>query len=114
MEVHWKRSHKKATIYYKAYKHKVSGFLAKILFELVRNLHGIIIPERTIQCAVAEGTTGMSPRERDKPGSIPDFNFNHLKFSFESYIRIKQINGKGSECDRKNFQRNNKEAHEEI
>ena len=69
----------------------------------MKNSHGIIIPAQTVQRAVSEDTAGMSPRKRGNPGSIPDLNFSHLKISFESYIKIKQINGKGSGCDHKNL-----------
>ena len=70
----------------------------------MKKSHGIIIPPRKIQSAVVKGTEGMSPSKRGNPGLIPDLNFRRLKFSFEIYIKIKQISEKGSECDRKHLQ----------
>ena len=104
IEVHWKRSHKKPTIDYKEEKDKVCGFLAKRVLELVKKSHGTIIPEQTIQRAVAEGTAVMLLRKIGNSGSILDLNFNHLKIDFESYIKINQINGKVSKCDCKHLQ----------
>ena len=96
MEVHRKIPQKKETIHYKSRKDKVFGISAKQVSELVKNSHGIVIPAQKIQHAVAEVTAGALPRERGNTGSIPGFNFNHLKISFESYMKIKQINGNGN------------------
>ena len=103
MGVYRKRSHKNATILYKSEKDKFSGISEKKVPELVKKSHGIIILALKIQHAVSENKSGMSPSKRGKPGSILDFNFSHLKFYFESYIKIKKINRKGSECDRNNL-----------
>ena len=78
--------------------------MANKVSELAKKSHGIIIPVQTIQRAVAEGTTGMYPSKRGNPSSIPYFNFRYIKIYLESYIKIKKINGKGSECDRKHLQ----------
>ena len=46
----------------------------------------------------------MLPRKRGNPGSIPDFNSSHIKIDFDSYIEIKKINFKCSECDHNHLQ----------
>ena len=75
MEVYRNRSQKKSTINYKVEKDKAHGISAKKVSELVKKSHGIIIPARKVQSAVAEGMVGMFPGKRGNPGSIPDLNW---------------------------------------
>ena len=112
MKVHWERAHRNSTTHYKAERDKVRGISGKKSLVLVKKLHGIIIPARTIQHTVSEVTVGMLPRKGGNRGSIPDLNLIHLKIYFDIYIKIKQINGKEIECDHKHLQANIKKCKE--
>ena len=93
--MHQKRYHKKSTIHQKSEKQKVRGFLAKKSSEQVKKLHGIIILAQIFQRSFAKGTEVMLLRKIGNPGSVQDLNFSHRRIIFESYIKIKQSNGKG-------------------
>jgi hypothetical protein len=65
--------------------------------ELVYREFGVQIHNRTIQREVAAGRVGLSPLKRGIKGNFPALTFQHLANSFESFIKIKQLNGQGGD-----------------
>ena len=57
--------------------------------------------KKTILREVREGRAGLSPKKKGPPGSTSPFVFNTLCIAFESYVNIKQLNGRGSEITKK-------------
>jgi hypothetical protein len=60
--------------------------------------------KKTILREVREGRAGFSPKKKGPSGSTSLFVFNTLCIAFESYVNIKQLNGRGSEITKKNSQ----------
>ena len=65
--------------------------------ELVYGEFGVHIHKRTIQREVAAGRVGLSPLKRGMKGNFPALTFQHLANAFESFIKIKQLNGQGGD-----------------
>ena len=55
------------------------------------------IHKRTIQHEVAAGRIDVSPLKPDMKGNFPALTFQHLANAFESFIKIKQLNGQGGD-----------------
>ena len=62
--------------------------------ELVYTEFGVHIHKRTMQCEVAAGSVGLSPLKRGMKGNFPN--------AFESFIKIKQLNGQGGDLSNNN------------
>ena len=58
---------------------------------------GMAPSERTIQEHVANGSVGKSPVRRGRPGNIEGSTFLMLCNAFETYVRIRQLNGNSEE-----------------
>ena len=65
--------------------------------ELVYGEFGVHIHKRTIQHEVAAGRVGLSPLKQGVKGNFPALTFQHLAKAFESFIKIKQLNGQGGD-----------------
>jgi len=104
-----KNAHKRATTLYakemkkseiaKTDKTRKRGKSAREVKAIVEKEfgEGMAPSERTIQEHVAKGSVGESPVRRGRPGDIESSTFLMLCVAFESYIRIRQINGNSEE-----------------
>ncbi len=66
--------------------------------ELVYGEFGVHIHNRTIQREMAAGRVGVSPLKPGVKGNFPALTFQHLVNAFESFIKIKQLNGQGGDA----------------
>lgn len=64
---------------------------------LVEEQTKIRVPPRSIQQAVKEDRAGLSPLKQGRPGNFPQVTFENSSNAFETYIKIKQINGQGGD-----------------
>eukprot|EP00804_Cyclotella_cryptica_P007399 CCRYP_002608-RA/>CCRYP_002608-RA protein AED:0.30 eAED:0.30 QI:0/0/0/1/0/0/2/0/222 len=81
---------------------KTEELSAKQVSQLVLGEFGVEIKPRMIQRAIQEGRIGVFPKKMVPQGYLPPKTFDHLTTTFESYIKIMQLNGQGdgSKCNR--------------
>ena len=105
---HTKKAHKRVTLLYAAEVQKKKegkpSIGAAAVEKKVKAEYGHGPSKKTILREVREGRAGFSPKRKGPSGSMSPFVFNTLCIAFESYVNIKQLNGRGSEITKKNSQ----------
>jgi len=105
---HTKKAHKRVTLLYAAEVQKKKegkpSIGAAAVEKKVKAEYGHGPSKKTILREVREGRAGFSPKRKGPSGSTSPFVFNTLCIAFESYVNIKQLNGRGSEITKKNSQ----------
>ena len=71
---------------------------------IVEKKLGIKVSKRTIQNNVAMGRIGTSPLKKGPKGNFSKDEVLNLSNSFESYVKIKQLNGQSGDVTYKNLQ----------
>jgi hypothetical protein len=98
LQINCSSAHKRATTLYAQQVEKTVG--EKKFSELVYGEFGVQINKRTIQRDVAAGRVGTSPLKPGTKGNFPALTFQHLANAFESFIKIKQLNGQGGDISK--------------
>ena len=108
LQVNCSSAHKRATKLYAEQLEKGEDekrLSASKVSELVYGEFGVLIHKRTIQPEVAAGRIGVSLLKPGEKGNFPALTFQHLANAFESFIKIKQLNGQGGDiCNNKLIQ----------
>jgi len=66
--------------------------------EIVKKKLGVKVSKRTIQHNVKEGRIGTSPQKPGPKGHFDDDTVLNLSNAFETYVKIKQINGQSGDA----------------
>jgi hypothetical protein len=96
---------KYATKLYAEYQKKEKKLSAEKLSAIVEKELGIRVPERTIQNNFALGRIGTSPKKKGPKGHFDNDTVLNLTNSFETYVKIKQLNGQSGDVTYKKLQK---------
>lgn len=96
---------KYATKLYAEYQKKEKKLSAEKVSAIVEKELGIRVPKRTIQNNFALGRIGTSPKKKGPKGHFDNDTVLNLTNSFETYVKIKQLNGQSGDVTYKKLQK---------
>jgi hypothetical protein len=96
---------KYATKLYAEYQKKEKKLSAEKVSAIVEKKLGIRVPKRTIQNNFALGRIGTSPKKKGPKGHFDNDTVLNLTNSFETYVKIKQLNGQSGDVTYKKLQK---------
>ena len=98
MKYHKKEAHKVATRLYSREKEKnamgEAGMSSKSVREEILEIYKCAPSSRTIERYMYDNMAGCSPVKMGEKGSVPEMVFKTLCTTFETMVRINQLNGR--------------------